>query len=105
MQMRYNCNCYAEPGTWYHQTPLPPFGIVIMKTVSYKHYIEILPAALLAQPPAWRRIVHSLPNGTCLLITNPRNVEQTKLMNRLIQLFHKKGRQAVLCTAKGTVIP
>jgi hypothetical protein len=67
-----------------------------MKPKGHHSHIEILPAALLSKRSAWRRQARSLPAGTCLLITNPKNIEQTELMQTLTQTFRQQGKQAIL---------
>lgn len=69
-----------------------------MKTESYKHYIEIFPAALLSQRQAWKTIAQALPAGACLLVTNPNNKEQTKLMQTVTQSFRQQGKQVFFWT-------
>jgi hypothetical protein len=56
---------------------------------SPKHYIEILPAALLAQRSAWQEIAHSLPRGAYLLVANK---AQSHLMQKLARLLRRRGR-------------
>lgn len=67
-----------------------------MKTEAYKHYIEILPAALLSQRGTWQQAARSLPVGACLLITNPKDKEQTELMRALVHPFHEKGKRVFI---------
>jgi hypothetical protein len=67
-----------------------------MRRRAYKHHIEILPAAMLPQRGAWQNLVRSLPTGACLLVTNPENQKQTRLMLELTRCFREKGRQVVI---------
>lgn len=71
-----------------------------MRTEPYKHYIEIMPAALLSQRRAWQEKANSLPVGACLLITNSKDKQQTELMQTLSQSFREKGRLVVIWVAK-----
>ena len=71
-----------------------------MKLRSHHDHIEILPAALLSKQSAWRGQARRLPAGTCLLITNPKNSEQTELMQTLTQSFRQQGKQAILWAIK-----
>jgi hypothetical protein len=64
----------------------------MMKKTSYKHYIEILPAAYLSQRRTWQPVAQSLPVGGCLLVTNPENKTQTRMMQTVIQAFRKRGK-------------
>ncbi len=75
-----------------------------MKKRDYKHHIEILPAALLSQRRAWQGKARCLPVGACLLITDPKNKEQTALMQSLTRSFRKKGKQVFLWAVKERVI-
>lgn len=61
-----------------------------------KPYIEILPAALLLQRPVWQKKAATLPSGTCLLVADRRQADQTNLMQVLAQSFRKKGWQVVI---------
>ena len=69
-----------------------------MRKRCYKHYIEIMPAAYLLKRKAWQQVAHLLPIGSYLLVTNPNNREQTKLMQMLSQSFREKGKQVVIWT-------
>ena len=80
------------------ELPYPAADMVVMKTEAYKHYIEILPAALLSQRRARQPITRNLPAGSCLLITNPNNKEQTKLMQTVTQSFRQQGKQVFFWT-------
>jgi hypothetical protein len=71
-----------------------------MKPQSHHSHIEILPAALLSKRSTWRGQARRLPAGTCLLITNPNNSEQTHLMRILTQSFRQQGKQAILWAIK-----
>jgi hypothetical protein len=71
-----------------------------MKPKGHHSHIEILPAALLSKRSAWRGQARRLPAGTCLLITNPKNSEQTRLMQSLTQSFRQQGKQAILWAIK-----
>ena len=71
-----------------------------MKPQGYHGPIEILPAALLSKRSAWRRQARCLPARACLLITNPQNSEQTRLMRTLTQSFRQQGKQAILWAIK-----
>lgn len=67
-----------------------------MKPRTYKHHIEILPAALLSQQQAWQEAAQALPTGACLLITDPNNREQGKLMEMLTHSFRDRGKRVVV---------
>jgi len=67
-----------------------------MKRETRKHYIEILPAACLPQRDAWQKMARSLPAGACLLVANPDDKMQTRLMQALAEAFRRKGRRVVL---------
>jgi hypothetical protein len=67
-----------------------------METCYGKSHIEILPAALLSQRPAWKEIGQSLPAGACLLVTDAHHPQQIELMQMLAQSFREKGRRVVL---------
>ncbi len=71
-----------------------------MKKRGYKHYIEIMPAVYLLKRKPWQKVAHSLPKGSYLLVTNPNNREQTKLMQMLSQSFREKGKQVVIWTVR-----
>ena len=70
-----------------------------MKPQGHHGHIEILPAAL-SKRSAWPRQARRLPAGTCLLITNTNNSEQTHLMRALTQSFRQQGKQAILWAIK-----
>jgi hypothetical protein len=71
-----------------------------MKSQGHDGHIEILPAALLSKRSAWRGKARRLPAGACLLITNPKNSEQTQLMRTLTRSFRQQGKQAILWAIK-----
>jgi hypothetical protein len=71
-----------------------------MRKRVYKHYIELMPAAYLLKRKPWQRVVHSLPIGACLLVSNLKDKEQSKLMQMLSQSFREKGKQVVIWTVR-----
>jgi hypothetical protein len=94
--MEYNCNRHAKLMARYARLSYSHVGIIVMKTRSYKSYVEILPAALLSRRQVWQPLTHALPAGSYLLITNSKNKEQTQFMHRLTQLFRAKGKTVVV---------
>ena len=72
-----------------------------MKRETRKHYIEILPAACLAQRGTWRKMARSLPAGACLLVANPNDKGQTRLIQVLAEAFRQKGRRALVWYVDG----
>jgi hypothetical protein len=72
----------------------------MMKQTAYKHYIEILPAAMLPQRRAWQNVAQSLPTGAYLLIANPKHQTQAKIMYKLTRLFRQKGKLVVIWAAE-----
>jgi hypothetical protein len=73
-----------------------------MKRETRKHYIEILPAACLPQRDAWRKMARSLPAGGCLLVANPNDKGQTRVMRALAESFRRKGRRVVVWFLDGS---
>lgn len=67
-----------------------------MKLSARSSYIEILPAAYLRQRKTWQSTARSLPVGAYLLVTNPNDLQQTRLMQTLARYFRDKGRQVFL---------
>jgi len=65
-----------------------------MKKRVYKHYIEIMPAALLPQRSAWREVAQSLPRGAYLLVANE---EQSHFMQKLARFLSQQGRVVKIC--------
>jgi hypothetical protein len=62
----------------------------------YQDHLEILPAAFLSNRKAWQNTVRSLPSGACLIVINPKNQQQVKLMLNLAWLFRSKGKKVVI---------
>ncbi len=54
-----------------------------------KHYIEIIPAALLPQQNSWAEMAQALPPGAYLLIANE---ELSYFMQKLARLLSQQGR-------------
>ena len=69
-----------------------------MKKRSYKHYIEIMPAAYLLKHRRWQIAANSLPIGACLLVINQNNKAQTKLMQTIAHAFREKGKRVDVWT-------
>ena len=59
-------------------------------------HLEIFAGNLFAKRHTWEPLKGRLPNNTCLLITSLDNPEQTRLMQKLGQLFRKNGTSVVV---------
>jgi hypothetical protein len=69
-----------------------------MKKRSSKHYIDILPAALLPQRMAWQTVADGLPEGVWLLVLPKNNDETYQVFHNLARNLEKRGKGvAVLC--------
>ena len=61
-----------------------------------KNTTEIFSGAFLSKRNLWRRSAQLLPSHSCLLIYDHRNVKQTKIMEKIAQLFQNKGRKVYI---------
>ncbi len=61
-----------------------------------KHYLELMPATCLQDRETWQKRAKTLPLGSYLLVSNPQDERQTRLMLKLRQLVHQRGREVVM---------
>ena len=67
-----------------------------MRKRSSKHYIEILPAALLPKRRAWQPLADSLPEGAWLLVLPTHNNEINQVILGLAEALKEKGKRVIL---------
>ena len=67
-----------------------------MKKRRSKHYIEVLPAALLPHRKAWQTVGESLPEGSWLLVLPTHNDEVNQVMLALAKALKEKGKRVVI---------
>jgi hypothetical protein len=60
---------------------------------SIKKSTEIFSGALWPQRHLWQKAIPLLPANSYLLVVNPENEKQARLMHKLAQSFRDKGRQ------------
>ena len=61
-----------------------------------KHYLEIMPAAMLSHRRAWQGVARGMPPGGYLIVVNPKSQQQINLARRLTRNLQQEGKQIVL---------
>ena len=67
-----------------------------MKKRENKHYLEIMPAAMLSRRRAWQGIASGMLPGGCLIVVDTKNQFQTNLAKRVARTLRQKGKQVVI---------
>ena len=73
---------------------------LLFKFMANQHPIsnstEIFSGALWSQRHLWRKALPLLPANSYLLVVNPEDEKQTRLMRTLARSFRDKGRQVLI---------
>ena len=65
-----------------------------------KHYLELMPAAMLSSRRSWQGVANRMPPGGCLIVVNTKNPFQADLARRVTQTLKQKGKQVVVWLAE-----
>ncbi len=77
-------------------TPIPQPS----KPIPLQHPLELLPASLLPYRQTWQPLIRSLPNNTCLIVTNLGRQAVSVSMLRVADALRRQG-QAVYVLSVG----